>query len=161
MHAKITTRLVAGLSPQGAPYEVTDTELTGFRLRVQPSGHMSYYLVYRLISGQKKRVRIGPTDALSVAQARDLALKYAAQAIAGNDPQVAKQRARETAQRAQLQTLGGFLTAKYAPWVLAERKSGAATLARLRHNFGDFLDRPMQEISTTMEGHLLDESALW
>jgi len=108
---------------------------------------MSYYLVYRLASSQKKRVRIGPANALSVAQARDLALKYAAQAIAGDDPQAAKQQAREAAQRAQLQTLGGFLDAKYAPWVLAERKSGAATLARLRHNFVDLLDRPMQEIS--------------
>src|SRR5215813_3448694 len=147
MHAKITTRLVASLSPQAAPYEVTDTELMGFRLRMQPSGHMSYYLVYRLASGQKKRVRIGPADALSVAQARDLALKYVAQAIAGDDPQAAKQQAREAAQHAQLQTLGGFLDVKYAPWVLAERKSGAATLARLRHNFSDLLDRPMQEIS--------------
>jgi integrase len=147
MHAKITTRLVASLSPQAEPYEVTDTELRGFRLRVQPSGHMSYYLVYRTVSSQKKRVRIGPADALSVAQARDLALRYAAQAITGDDPQVAKQQAREAAQRAQLQTLGGFLDAKYAPWVLAERKSGAATLARLRHNFADLLERSMQEIS--------------
>jgi len=147
MHAKITTRLVAGLCPQADPYEVTDTELAGFRLRVQPSGHMSYYLVYRTGSDQKKRVRIGPADALSVVQARDLALKYAAQAIAGDDPQAAKQQAREAAQRIQLQTLGGFLDAKYAPWVLAERKSGAATLARLQHNFADLLERPMQEIS--------------
>jgi len=38
MHAKITTRLVASLSPQAAPYEVTDTELMGFRSRVQPGG---------------------------------------------------------------------------------------------------------------------------
>jgi integrase len=111
---------------------------------------MSYYLVYRLASSQKKRVRIGPADALSVAQARDLALKYAAQAIAGDDPQAAKQQAREAAQRAQLQTLGGFLDAKYASWVLVERKSGAATLKRLRHNFIDLLDRPMQEISPWM-----------
>jgi len=43
MHAKITTRLVASLSPQAGPYEVTDTELAGFRLRVQPSGYMGYY----------------------------------------------------------------------------------------------------------------------
>jgi len=147
MHAKITTRLVAGLTTEVKPYEVTDTELAGFRLRVQPSGHMSYYLVYRLANSQKKRVRIGPADALSVAQARDLALKYAAQAIRGEDPQNAKQQAREAAQRTKLQTLGGFLDAKYAPWVLAERKSGAATLARLRHNFADMLERPMQELS--------------
>lgn len=147
MKAKITTRFVTGLSPQAAPYEVTDTELTGFRLRVQPSGHMAYYLVYRSTGGQKKRVRIGPVDALSVAQARDLALKYAAQSYTGEDPQAAKQQARDAAQHAQLQTLGGFLDAKYAPWVVAERKSGVATLARLRHNFADLIECPMQDIS--------------
>jgi hypothetical protein len=30
---------------------------------------------------------------------------------------------------------------------LAARKSGAATLARLRHNFADLLDTPLQEIT--------------
>ena len=33
------------------------------------------------------------------------------------------------------------------PWVLAERKSGTATLTRLQYDFADLLERPMQEIS--------------
>jgi len=67
--------------------------------------------------------------------------------MAGVDVQEVRQQERHEAQCAQLQTLGGFLDSKYAPWVLAERKSGAATLARLQHNFADLLKRPMQEIS--------------
>lgn len=147
MQAKITTKLVKSLTPKAIPYEIFDTELTGFLLRVQPSGSMSYYLAYRALDGRGKRFRVGRADALTVAQARDLAEKYMAQVMAGIDVQEVRQHERNEAQRAQLQTLGGFLDAKYAPWVLAERKSGTATLARLRHNFADLLDRPMQEIS--------------
>ena len=44
MQAKITVRLVNSLTPRAQPYEIFDTDLTGFLLRVQPSGYMSYYL---------------------------------------------------------------------------------------------------------------------
>src|SRR5215470_11971649 len=144
MQAKITIRLVKNLTPRAQPYEIFDTDLTGFLLRVQPSGYMSYYLAYRARDGRGKRFRVGRADALTVAQARDLAEKHMAQVMARVDVQEVRQQERHEAQRAQLQTLGGFLDAKYAPWILAERKSGAATLARLRHNFADLLARPMQ-----------------
>lgn len=148
MRAKITTRLVKSLTPKATPYEIFDTELTGFLLRAQPSGSMSYYLAYRALDGRGKRFRVGRADALTVAQARDLAEKSMAQVMGGIDVQEVRQHGRNEAQRAHLQTLGGFLEAKYAPWVLAERKSGTATLARLRYNFADLLAHPMQEISS-------------
>jgi integrase len=150
VQAKITIRLVKSLTPRAQPYEIFDTDLTGFLLRVQPSGYMSYYLAYRAHDGRGKRFRVGRADALTVAQARDLAEKHMARVMAGIDVQEVRQQERHEAQRIQLQTLGGFLDAKYAPWVLAERKSGAATLARLQYNFADLLARPMQEISPWM-----------
>ena len=119
MQAKITARLVKSLTPRATPYEIFDTGLTGFLLRVQPSGSMSYYLAYRALDGRGKRFRVGRADALTVAQARDLAEKSMAQVMAGVDVQEARQHERNEAQRAQFQTLGGFLDAKYAPWVLA------------------------------------------
>jgi hypothetical protein len=36
MHAKITTKLVSDLTPRDRPYEVWDTALSGFLLRVNP-----------------------------------------------------------------------------------------------------------------------------
>jgi integrase len=150
MQAKITTRLVKSLAPQIEPYEIFDTELTGFILRVQPSGHMSYYLAYRTPEGHRGRLRLGRADALSVAQARDLALKHAARVIAGEDIQAARQKAREEVQNARLQTLGGFLEHKYGPWLRAERpekRRSVETLQRLQANFAALLDRPMVEIS--------------
>ena len=46
-----------------------------------------------------------------------------------------------------MRTLEEFLDQHYAHWVMAERLTGAATLARLRHNFADVLSRPMEEIT--------------
>jgi len=37
MNAKITYRLIKSLAPAEKPYEVTDADLAGFTLRVQPT----------------------------------------------------------------------------------------------------------------------------
>jgi len=46
MKAKITKRTLQSLKPREKAYEVVDTELAGFIVRVQLSGSMSYYLSY-------------------------------------------------------------------------------------------------------------------
>jgi hypothetical protein len=63
----------------------------------------------------------------------------------GVDIQSERQQIRFEAQA--VRTLEEFLDQHYAPWVMAERLTGAATLARLRHNFADMLSRPMEEIT--------------
>src|SRR2546428_8152812 len=97
MQAKITTKLVKSLTPKTTPYEIFDTDLTGFLLRVQPSGSMSYYLAYRALDGRGKRFRVGRADALTMAQARDLAEKYMARVMAGIDVQEVRQHERNDA----------------------------------------------------------------
>src|SRR5438067_859290 len=101
MHAKITTKFVKVLTSKSKPYEIYDTELTGFLVRVQPSGHISYYLFYRTPDGQQRRYRIGPADRLTVAQARDLAQQYAARTVSGEDVQATRQHVREEGQKAR------------------------------------------------------------
>ena len=78
MHAKITTRLVSDLTPRDRPYEVWDTALSGFLLRVQPTGRMSYYFDYRTAERRRRRYKLGTAGALTVRQARDLAEREAA-----------------------------------------------------------------------------------
>jgi integrase len=150
MQAKITTRLIKSLSPRQKPYDVFDTDLTGFLLRIQPSGYLCYYFAYKTRGGQGKRLRIGPTSALTVAQARDLAEQYAARVTTGEDVQATKQQEREDEQNARFQTLAGFLEYKYGPWLLAERpekRRSLEVLQRLRANFADVLARPLTEIT--------------
>ena len=145
MHAKITTRLVSDLTPRDRPYEVWDTALSGFLLRVQPTGRMSYYFDYRTAERRRRRYKLGTAGALTVRQARDLAEREAARVTTGVDIQSERQQIRVEGQA--VRTLEEFLDQHYAYWVMAERLTGAATLARLRHNFADVLSRPMEEIT--------------
>jgi hypothetical protein len=54
---RITKRLVDGLRPQAREFAVWDSKLSGFGVRVRPSGAMSYVVVYRAGSGRGAPVR--------------------------------------------------------------------------------------------------------
>ena len=117
MQAKLTALTIRSLRAGARPYEVVDTDLKGFLLRVQPSAVMTYYFSYRNSEGRRARYRIGKHGTVSPAQARDEASRLSARVIAGEDIQAQKKQARLAAQRAQSQTLSGFLENKYGPWV--------------------------------------------
>ena len=107
MQAKITTRLVSGLRPKDTPYEVFDTALSGFLLRVQPTGRMNYYPDYRTVEGRRRRYRLGNADTLTVRQARDLAEREVARVTTGVDIQSERQQIQFEAQA--VRTLEEFL----------------------------------------------------
>ena len=67
--AKLTTALVKYLTPKVKPYDVVDSEIKGFSLRVQPSGVMSYYFSYRF-NGKKERYLIGKHGTVTAPGAR-------------------------------------------------------------------------------------------
>jgi hypothetical protein len=54
---RITKRVVDALRPQAREFAVWDSKLTGFGVRVRPSGAMSYVVVYRAGSGRGAPVR--------------------------------------------------------------------------------------------------------
>ena len=147
MKAKLTAMTIRSLHPRDKPYEVVDTDLKGFLLRVQPSGVMTYYFSYRNDQGRRARCRIGKHRTVSPAQARDEALNLSARVIAGKDVHAKKKQERLAAQAAKSQTLSGFLDHQYGPWVMTQRKTGEATLKRIRSNFQYLADRPLSEIN--------------
>jgi integrase len=147
MLAKLSARTIQAISPGECPFEVVDTELKGFLLRVQPSGAMTYYFSYRSKNGRRTRCRIGRHGALSPAQARDHAILLAGRVVAGEDVQRAKKDAVRAARLAKNRTLGGFLDNMYEPWVCNQRKTGRATIKRIRSNFDHLNLRPLDEIS--------------
>ncbi len=146
MEDKLTTRLVRSLQPQSKSYEVCDTELRGFRLRVLPSGQKAYFFLYRTPHG-RRRFRLGDANALTIRQARDFAEQQAARVALGEDIQAVRQSQRVEAQQAKARTLGGFLVHHYGPWVRASRKDGVATLARLRACFDQWFEYPLHELT--------------
>lgn len=148
MKAKLTIRTLKGLEVKDKPFEVFDTEIKGFLLRVEPTGTMTYYLAYA-VDGKRRRYKIGRGGEgnLTPEQARDVAKKKAGMIAHGEDPQEKRQQRRKEHATAKTKTLKGFIDNKYKPWVLAERKDAKATLKRLAANFSSLGDRPLKEIS--------------
>jgi len=143
MKAKITKRLIQSLVPKEKPYEVVDKELAGFILRVQPAGSMTYYMSYSQPDRRRNRVRLGSSRALTPAQARNKARSVLADIAKGYDPA----RFRRSTDG---HTLESFLCKEYGPWVIANRKTGSGTLARLTTAFPQLLSTRLSEVTPWM-----------
>ena len=148
MRAKLKSRIVGDLEARTKPYEVFDTELRGFLLRVEPSGTMTYYLAYQTREGKRGRYRIGRATTLTPIQARDVALGLAADVAHGKDVHAEKVRAREEAERAKARTLGVFLQEVFAPWCEQHQSRTTDTVRKVRTAFADLLTNPMDSISS-------------
>jgi integrase len=136
MKALIGQRLIKSLQPQSKPYEIRDTRQDGFILRVQPSGSMSYICEYT----RGKRITIAKVTAIKPEQARDRAGEIIAQAKGGKDPIQEKR-------KEQAGTLRDYIEKKYGPWVEANRKTGAATVARIKTCFKDLLKFQLADLT--------------
>jgi integrase len=147
---KLLKRVVAALEPRSNPYEVRDTEIKDFLVRVEPSGTKTFWFVYRLAGGRqgkRKRFRLGAFTNLSVEGARSLAEKIAGDVAHGIDVQARRKAERTQVQRDRLSTLKAFLDDRYEPWAKAHLKSADFQLARLRSDFAPWLERPMQDLN--------------
>lgn len=148
MQAKLSTSSVKGFDAQEKAYEVVDSEIKGFLMRVQPTGRKTFYFTYRTQAGVRKRIKIGVLGSnLTLAQARDQALSYAAQASSGKDIQGEKVTNRKVAKEKLTHTLDAFLTTHYQPWALTNHKSGQQTIDTIRSSFPDLLPLPLSEIT--------------
>lgn len=148
MQAKLSTTLVKSLDPKPKPYEVVDTEVKGFLLRVQPSGAMSYYFAYRTKTGVKKRLKLGAHGpGCTTAMARDAAIKAAGDVTRGVDVQAEKKLKVANATELRNRTLKIFLEDQYAPWVIAHQKTGEETVARIKQAFAELMELPLEEVS--------------
>lgn len=144
MKAKILDKTVKALRPLDKPYELRDTELGGFLLRVQPSGVMVYYVEYRTEDGRRNRYRLGAHPTMTVPKAREKAELKLAGIVMGGDPQAEKKEARK--EREAL-TLREYLSDHYGPWAKTNLKSYAPTMARLNGCFLPVLDRKLIDLT--------------
>lgn len=87
---KINRRTVNALKPGAKAITYYDETLTGFGLRVQPTGAASWFVEYRPGAGgrgvQKRRMVIGTPATLTPEKAREAAEKLLAQVKLGADP---------------------------------------------------------------------------
>jgi integrase len=90
---RITKRLVDSLGPTGSEYFVWDSKLSGFGVRVQPSGIMAYVAKYRAGSGRSaptRRVTLGRVGTITPDEAEKLAKRVLGAVAHGADPAAAK-----------------------------------------------------------------------
>jgi integrase len=139
MRAIIGAKLLASKRAQAAakPFEVRDSRLPGFILRVQPSGARSY--IAQL--GRKHRITFAKVGVLTPDEARERC-----QLILGNH---AHGRAPLAGiDGAQTLTLGDFIKQIYAPWLTANRpRSAVSSLERTKRNFGPWYFEPLTAIT--------------
>ena len=137
MRVKLTSKLVESFKPREKPYNVVDSELRGFIVRVEPSGTKSYFARY-CVNGRQSQLKIADASVKTPAEARDKARRIMCEATDGKDP--------ATEKRSRLaHTLGAFLDQEYEPKYLAHRKSGSESYKRIKFCFKDFLARKLDD----------------
>jgi len=120
----IGNQLIGTIKPKEKSYDIWDSKLTGFILRINPNGSM----VYRCEYARGKRITLGKTSILTPAQARDRAREILADVVKGNQP---------GNKRAKGYTLMEFIDKEYEPWRHANRKRAKEDIYRLKTKFAD------------------------
>lgn len=98
---RLCKRSVEALNPEDKPFIVWDTLITGFGVRVMPSGRRTYLMQYRLERRRGGRVykpSIGKHGFLTTEQARSIAQQWAALITQGVDPTAARREVKPTMQ---------------------------------------------------------------
>jgi integrase len=97
---KLTAIAIEKLQPKPFRYEVGDPGTQGLRVQVQPSGHKSFIMRYRLL-GKPQKLTLGSV-AMGLAAARKLAADAVLTLSQGGDPGAAKREAKAEKLRAAL-----------------------------------------------------------
>ncbi|WP_108462238.1 tyrosine-type recombinase/integrase [Devosia naphthalenivorans] len=130
---KITKRVVDAAEPRDSRYIVFDSLITGFGLRVMPTGAKSFIYEYRPGEGgralAKRRYTIGKATDLTADQARKEAERLRALVATGGDPMESKSDARKAATVEEVASL--WLSSH----VKAKRSDGT------HEHYRDLLDR--------------------
>ncbi len=98
---KISKRSVDALAPKGERYFVWDDILSGFGLRVGPSGRKTFICRYRN-GNVRRQVKLGNFGTLTAEEARDAAKKVLASVTLGEDPAAERDAKREAVTLAKL-----------------------------------------------------------
>jgi hypothetical protein len=94
MLAKLSKLVVEKAQVRPGRYTIWDSELRGFGLYVHPTGKKTYFAYYRTQSGQQRRPSIGLHGKVTAEEARQIAKRWLAGAITGEDISADRKEAR-------------------------------------------------------------------
>lgn len=115
----LTARFVDSVKPGRSRTEYLDEGMPGLALRVTPQGSKSWTVRYRH-RGRLRRLTLGTTDAISLAQARDRVRDLLHDASKGADPATDKQAGRKA------ETIADLATLYIEKWAKLQKKSWRA-----------------------------------
>ena len=131
MKALISDALIKKLPTKPRAYDVRDTQLKGFVLRVQArTGTKSYLVEY----GRNRKFSLGQHPVLKSSEAREKARLVLGEVFTGGDPQ-------GTLRRSKAHTLESFIEQEYLPWSKAHLRTAEATAANILKSFKDYKNR--------------------
>jgi integrase len=83
---KLTKKAVEAAAPRAKQYSIWCSELPGFGIYIQPTGHRTYFVDYRNVSGTRRRLTLGRHGQITTEAARKLAILTMGKAAQGDDP---------------------------------------------------------------------------
>jgi len=101
---KLTKTAVDAATFGAKEYEMRDTVVPGFLLKVTPAGRKIFMVQYRTNAGERRKPAIGRYGELTVEQARSIAQDWLADVRKGKDPSAEKTAARDAPSVKQLCT---------------------------------------------------------
>lgn len=88
---RLTSRAILAIKPNGSDFDVRDTDIRGFHVRVTKRGEMIYRFQYRRLDGSRPVLSLGRTTELTPEQARALAAENFRQVSGGADPRAVRE----------------------------------------------------------------------
>jgi integrase len=130
--------------------DVFDARAPGLMLEVRASGGKTFYQRYRDRRGRERQFKIGPSDIITLQQARKKGRQILAQALLGTDPQDERQELRT------IPNLRDFVQDQYVPFVMNSKRSWRTDETILRiHILPALGKRHLDEISNRDIAELL------
>ncbi|WP_460018634.1 tyrosine-type recombinase/integrase [Magnetospira thiophila] len=142
---EISNRSLDKIRPSEKPRIIWDSKLTGFGVKVMPSGSMSYLVNYRADGGGRKapnrRMVIGRHGTISPAKARQRAQEILGAAAGGKDPSSARQ------ERRAMPTLGDIFENYMAANPNRKPRTDALYRYEMDRYLGDWQNKPISSIT--------------
>jgi len=145
---KLTTTNLKKISVNPPSSDIYDTEVKGFHIRPGSKG-LTFRVFYRSQADKQRVYTIGRYGIITTTQARTEAIKILALVSQGIDPRADIIANKEKEKHSQKQTLKAYLEGPYTIHQ-SRKKAGEHTLAIIKHNFNDWLTKPMDSLDLAL-----------
>jgi integrase len=92
---KLTKTAVEAATPKERDYELRDTTISGFLVKITPTGRKIFMIAYVAHNGQRRKPAIGRYGEITVEQARGIAQDWLAEVRHGRDPSAERTASRQ------------------------------------------------------------------